>query len=48
MLKWAGLHRVADPTQFDLPGIYRVSQSLVYSNLTNDKLHENACENASR
>jgi len=29
-LKCAGSHRVADPSHFDLPGFYRVSQSLVY------------------
>ena len=30
-LKCAGSHRVADPAHFDLPGLYRVSRSLVYS-----------------
>jgi len=30
-LKCAGSHRVADPAHFDLPGLCRVSWSLVYS-----------------
>jgi len=28
-LKCAGSHRVADPAHFELPGLYRVSRSLV-------------------
>ena len=30
-LNCAGSHWVADPAHFDLPGLYRVSRSLVYS-----------------